>query len=78
MSGPKTKLTRIRLKKLKYLIHNPKVTLFKIGGKSNLANVLTRLVTMERFDILREILLGKDRMEQVNQTLYLWSEDRVG
>ena len=58
-------MTRIRFKKLKYLLHGPNVSLFKIEGKLNLANVLTKLVTTERFDILKNIILGEIKVEQV-------------
>ena len=58
-------MTRIRFKKLKYLLHGPNVSLFKIEGKSNPADVLTKPVSKEKFDILRKIIQGKVKVDQV-------------
>ena len=62
---PRTKLIGIRIEKLKYLLHDPNVSLFKIEGKSNPADVLTKPVSKEKFDILRKIIQGKVKVDQV-------------
>ena len=62
---PRTKFIEIRLEKLKYFIHDPNVSLFKIDGKQNPADVLTKPVNKERFEILERITQGKFKVEQV-------------
>ena len=62
---PRTKFIGIRLEKLKYLIHDPNVSLFKIEGKQNPADVLTKPVNKEKFKILERIIQGKFKVEQV-------------
>ena len=62
---PRTKFIEIRIEKLKYLVHGPKVSLFKIEGKSNPADVPTKPISKERNDILKNIILGEIKVEQV-------------
>ena len=68
---PRTKFIGIRIEKLKHLLHDPNVSLFKIEGKSNPADVLTKPVTKEKFDIIRKIIQGKVKVDQVKSDAIL-------
>ena len=68
---PRTKFIGIRIKKLKYLLHDPNVSLFKIEGKSNPADVLTKPASKEKLDILRKIIQGKVKVDQVKSDAIL-------
>ena len=68
---PRTEFMGIRIEKLKFLIHDPNVGLYKIEGKKNPADVLTKSVTAEKFGILVRIMVGAVNVEQVTSDTIL-------